>query len=105
MPRLYSWLGPRTCCTAEAAGATAVYAPGLITLDQVKAVVSSVGIPVNVLVGLPGQTFSLGDLGELGVRRVSVGSGFERVANAALKRCATGLLDTAAPLGPLFSTG
>lgn len=87
----------------EAAGAGAVYAPGLRTLDQVRSVVSSVGIPVNVLVGMGGQEFSLDDLGEVGVRRVSVGSGFERVANRALRSCATALLDTTAPLGPLFS--
>ena len=88
----------------EAAGATAVYAPGLTTIEQVSAVVSSVGIPVNVLIGMPGQMFSLNDLGEVGVRRVSVGSGFERVANAALRRAAEQLLDTSAPLGPMFAT-
>ena len=88
----------------EAAGASAVYAPGLTTMEQVSAVVSSVGIPVNVLIGMPGQMFSLDDLGEAGVRRVSVGSGFERVANAALRRTAEQLLDTSAPLGPMFST-
>lgn len=87
----------------EAVGASALYAPGLRTLEQVNAVVSSVGAPVNVLVGLPGQEFSLDDLGEAGVRRVSVGSGFERVANAALKNCAKQLLDTAAPLGEMFA--
>ncbi len=86
----------------QEAGASAVYAPGLTTIDQVSAVVSSVDIPVNVLVGIPGQSFSLDDLGEAGVRRVSVGSGFERVANAALRRCAEQLLDTSAPLGPMF---
>ncbi len=87
----------------QEAGASAVYAPGLTTIDQVSAVVSSVDIPVNVLVGMPGQSFSLDDLGEAGVRRVSVGSGFERVANAALRRCAEQLLDTSAPLGPMFA--
>lgn len=87
----------------EAAGASAVYAPGLTTIDQVTAIVTSVGIPVNVLVGMPGQTFSLDDLGAAGVRRVSVGSGFERVANAALRRTAEQLLDTSAPLGPMFN--
>ena len=87
----------------EAAGATAVYAPGFTTLEQVSAVVSSVGIPVNVLIGIPGQMFSLDDLAQAGVRRVSVGSGFERVANAALRRAAEQLLDTSAPLGPMFS--
>lgn len=88
----------------EAVGASALYAPGLRTLDHVRAVVSSVGVPVNVLIGLPGQQFSLDDLGEAGVRRVSVGSGFERVANAALKKCAERLLDTAAPLGEMFAS-
>ena len=87
----------------ESAGATALYAPGLTTIDQVRSVTSSVGVPLNVLIGLPGQEFSLDDLGEAGVRRVSVGSGFERVANAALRRCAEQLLDTAAPLGAMFS--
>lgn len=86
----------------QSVGATAVYAPGLTTLDQVKAVVSSLDIPVNVLVGLPGQAFSLDDLGEAGVRRVSIGSGFERVAQRALRSVASSLLDTSQPLGPLF---
>lgn len=85
------------------AGATAVYAPGLIALDDIRAVVESVGVPVNVLVGLPGQTFGLDELAEVGVRRVSVGSGFERVANAALQRCAAGLLE-GRPLAELFGT-
>ena len=84
-----------------AAGASAVYAPGLITLDQIRAVVESVEVPVNVLVGLPGQQFALDDLAEIGVRRVSVGSGFERVANAALRSCAEGLLG-GRPLSELF---
>lgn len=87
----------------EAVGATAVYAPGLITIDEVRSVVSSIGVPLNVLAGMPGQQFSLADLQQAGVRRVSVGSGFERVANAALRRCAEGLLDHDAPLGPLFN--
>jgi 2-methylisocitrate lyase-like PEP mutase family enzyme len=87
----------------EAAGATAVYAPGLRTLDEVRAVVGEVGVPVNVLVGLPGQDFSLDDLADAGVRRVSVGSGFERVANRALRACAEQLLDTSAPVGPMFA--
>lgn len=88
----------------ETAGASAAYAPGLVTLDQVRAVVDSVGVPVNVLVGLGGQDFSLNDLAALGVRRVSVGSGFERMANAAFARCAQNLLDVDAPLGPMFAT-
>jgi len=75
------------------AGATAVYAPGLVRLDDIRAVVDAVGVPVNVLVGLPGQRFGLEDLAEVGVRRVSVGSGFEKVANSALERAAAALLE------------
>lgn len=87
----------------EAAGADAVYAPGLRTIEDVSSVVSSVGVPVNVLIGLPGQTFSLDDLQQAGVRRVSVGSGFERVAHAALRSCAEQLLNHTVPVGPLFA--
>jgi len=88
----------------ETAGASAVYAPGLRTLDEVRRVVDSVGIPVNVLIGLPGQDFTLDELNEAGVRRVSVGSGFERVANRALMQCAEQLLGGSTPVGPLFSS-
>ncbi|MGI9601144.1 MAG: isocitrate lyase/PEP mutase family protein [Acidimicrobiales bacterium] len=77
----------------EAAGADAVYAPGLGTIDQVKRVVESVGVPVNVLIGL-GQDWTLDDLAEVGVRRVSVGSGFSRAAFAAVYDAARQILDT-----------
>lgn len=86
----------------EAAGADAVYAPGLTELDQVRAVVDSVDVPVNVLIGMPTVRFTLDDLRSLGVRRASVGSGFERVANRALRECAEALFDGATPLGSLF---
>jgi 2-methylisocitrate lyase-like PEP mutase family enzyme len=54
------------------AGADVVYAPGLSDLDQIAAVVKSVGVPVNVL-ALPNGP-SLAELASVGVRRVSTGS-------------------------------
>lgn len=87
----------------EAAGAGAVYAPGLTTIDEIRAIVESVGVPVNVLVGLAGQSFTLDDLREIGVRRVSVGSGFERAATQAVRNLGESLLSTNTPLGPLFN--
>jgi 2-methylisocitrate lyase-like PEP mutase family enzyme len=54
------------------AGADVVYAPGLADLDQIAAVVKSVGVPVNVL-ALPNGP-SLAELASVGVRRVSTGS-------------------------------
>lgn len=78
----------------EAAGAQTLYAPGLISLDDIGQVVASVNAPLNVLVGLKGQNWSLAALADTGVRRVSVGSGLEVVANRALRNAAERLRDT-----------
>ena len=56
----------------ETAGADAVYAPGLTDPADIRAVVTAVGVPVNVL-ALP-DTPPVAELGERGVRRVSTGS-------------------------------
>jgi 2-methylisocitrate lyase-like PEP mutase family enzyme len=53
------------------AGADVLYAPGLATLDQVRAVVEAVEVPVNVL-ALPNGP-SIEELDSVGVRRVSTG--------------------------------
>jgi len=61
------------------AGADCLYAPGLRTLDDIKAVVSAVAPkPVNVLVGSDFTTVSA--LAQLGVRRISVGGALARAA-------------------------
>ena len=65
------------------AGADVLYAPGLRTEEQIRAVVRAVNRPVNVLVGLSDMTLTLDDLSRIGVRRVSVGSGLARVAYSA----------------------
>ena len=63
------------------AGADVLYAPGLVRPDQIARVVAEVGRPVNVLLmpAAPG----LGELAELGVRRVSTGGGLANVAYGA----------------------
>jgi 2-methylisocitrate lyase-like PEP mutase family enzyme len=70
------------------AGANVLYAPGLTSREEIKAVVQSVDRPVNVIMGLPGVHLSVSDLSELGVRRISVGSSFARAALAGLLRAA-----------------
>lgn len=75
----------------ERAGADVVYAPGLRTIEDVRRVVESVGVPVNVLL-----TPNLPDVAELasaGVARISVGGLFHRVTLAALHDAARELLD------------
>ena len=72
----------------EAAGADCLYAPGLRTVEQIRAVCRAVSKPVNVL--------RLGDLTvpeifEAGAQRVSVGGALTWVARDALVAAATAL--------------
>jgi 2-methylisocitrate lyase-like PEP mutase family enzyme len=62
------------------AGADVLFAPGLADLEQVRQVVASVDRPLNVLPGLGGPTVA--ELGEAGVRRISVGGSFAFAALA-----------------------
>jgi 2-methylisocitrate lyase-like PEP mutase family enzyme len=75
----------------QGAGADLLFAPGLKTIDDVRAVVSSVDRPVSVLVG-PGRPL-VEELATAGVARVSVGGSFAFVAYAALVRSAQELKD------------
>jgi 2-methylisocitrate lyase-like PEP mutase family enzyme len=75
----------------EAAGADVLYAPGLATVDEIRAVCSAVSRPVNVL-GFPG--FTIGEIFEAGAQRVSVGGGLTWVAVVAMADAVTALLET-----------
>ena len=77
------------------AGAEVVYAPGLTAEADIARVVAEVGGPVNVL-ALPG-TPSIERLAELGVRRISTGSGLHHVAYQALSKAASALTPQVVP--------
>ncbi len=64
----------------QEAGADVLYAPVLSSADDIRAVVTSLDRPVNVLAGCGGVTGSLDELAALGVRRVSVGNWFHSAA-------------------------
>lgn len=69
------------------AGADVLYAPGLRTTEEIRAVVQAVAPkPVNVLMGMPGVGLSVNQLQDLGVRRISVGSSLARAAYGAFFR-------------------
>lgn len=70
----------------QQAGAHVVYAPGVTSPDDIRAVVSSVDVPVNVL-ALPGCP-PVAELAELGVARISVGGAFAFAAFGALVEAA-----------------
>src|SRR6201996_3605121 len=72
-----------------AAGADVLFAPGLTTREEITAVVRAVAPkPVNVLMGLSKGSFTLDELADLGVRRVSLGSSLARAAYGAFFRAA-----------------
>ena len=75
----------------EAAGAAVVYAPGLVTIDDIRRVVDSVGVPVNVLALPHGPT--VGELSDAGVKRVSIGGTLARAAFGFVAEAARELLD------------
>ena len=75
----------------EAAGADAVYAPGVKQEAEVRAIVEAVKVPVNVLGGLGGVSNDIAALERLGVKRVSIGSGLAKVALGAFLKSADAL--------------
>jgi 2-methylisocitrate lyase-like PEP mutase family enzyme len=58
------------------AGATGLFVPGLRDAAEIRAVAAEAGLPLNVMAwpGLPAAT----ELGQLGVRRLSAGSGISQ---------------------------
>ena len=72
-----------------AAGADCLYAPGVSTPDEITQIVKTVAPkPVNVLVSGFNHQLSVSQLGDLGVRRISVGSGLALAAWGAFLRAA-----------------
>jgi 2-methylisocitrate lyase-like PEP mutase family enzyme len=72
----------------QAAGADVLYAPGIVSKDDIATIVKSVDRPVNVVMGLQGVQLSLAELSAIGVKRVSVGSALSRAALGAFLRAA-----------------
>jgi 2-methylisocitrate lyase-like PEP mutase family enzyme len=72
----------------EAAGADALFAPGLTRAEDIRTVCASVRKPVNDVIGLRGASFSVAELAALGVRRISVGSALSRAALGGFVRAA-----------------
>jgi 2-methylisocitrate lyase-like PEP mutase family enzyme len=74
----------------QKAGANVLYAPGLASRDEIAAVLSSLDRPLNVLAG---AGLTLAELSEIGVKRISVGSGLARAAFGAFLRAAQEMRD------------
>ena len=77
----------------QEAGADVLYAPCITSREEITAIVSSVDRPVNFLMGTQPHRYSLAELAEMGVKRVSVGSALSTVALGAFLRGAREMKD------------
>jgi methylisocitrate lyase len=77
------------------AGADCLYAPGVEKPDEIAQIVKAIAPkPVNVLVSGFNRELTLSQLADLGVRRISVGSGLAAVAWGAFIRAARSIATT-----------
>ncbi len=72
----------------EKAGADVLYAPGLPNIDAITEVCQSVSAPVNVVMGLTGTSYTVAELKEAGVKRISTGGSLARAGMGAVLRAA-----------------
>ena len=77
----------------ERVGADVLYAPGVRDLAAIRAVVSAVGKPVNVVMSAADPDLTAAQLAEAGVKRISVGGALSRLALAAFLRGAREMAD------------
>lgn len=77
----------------EAAGADVLYAPGLPDESALRRACSSVAKPVNYVAGFGPARFTLAQLKDFGVRRVSIGTSFCRAGLSAVVRAAREVLE------------
>lgn len=80
----------------EAAGADVLYAPGLPDLDAIRTVCSEVSKPVNVVMGLRPPFYTVQELSEAGVARISVGGSLARLAYGAVQQAMRAVLQDGA---------
>ena len=72
----------------EQAGADVLFAPALPDLAAVRAVCAALHKPVNFMVGMKGRSFSVAELREAGVRRISLATSLYRAAMAGMLQAA-----------------
>ena len=68
----------------ERAGADVLFAPGLPDLAAIRAVCAAVTKPVNFMVAIPKKSFTVRELTEAGVKRISLAQSLYRAAMSGL---------------------
>lgn len=78
----------------EAAGADVLMAPGLPDLAAVRTVCAALSKPFNFMAGIKGKSFSVPELAEAGVKRVSLATSLYRAAMTGLLNAAREVKET-----------
>jgi 2-methylisocitrate lyase-like PEP mutase family enzyme len=78
----------------EAAGADVLFAPGLPDLESVRTLCKAVSKPVNFMIGIKGRSFSVAELEDAGVRRISLGGSLYRAAMVGFMNAAKEIKDS-----------
>jgi 2-methylisocitrate lyase-like PEP mutase family enzyme len=95
--------GIRRLQAFEAAGADLLYIPVPPGKAELQQVLASVSKPVNALAAGPLKAFTVADLAEMGVRRISTGSQIARLTHAAIRDSVTAMLGQGS-FAPLMGT-
>jgi 2-methylisocitrate lyase-like PEP mutase family enzyme len=76
-----------------AAGADCIFIPGLKTLDVIASTAAAVDAPLSIGIGTGGSNYTVAELGDAGVRRISTGGAVPRAIYSAIDRIGNQLLD------------
>ncbi len=77
----------------ERAGADVLFAPGLPDLNAIRTVCSALTRPFNFMVGIKGKSFTVADLADAGVKRISLAGSLYRAAMSGLLDAASEVKD------------
>lgn len=77
----------------EEAGVDGLYAPGVQSIADLKAIVDATSIPVNALAIAPFQSVPLAELAKTGIARVSLGAALARATQRTLHDAAKAMLE------------
>jgi 2-methylisocitrate lyase-like PEP mutase family enzyme len=78
----------------EKVGADVLFAPALPDMASVALVCSALSKPVNFMAGLPGKSFPVSQLAEVGVKRISLAAALYRTSMTAMFRAAREVQET-----------
>ena len=70
------------------AGADCLFVPGVTTLEEIKTLVKEIDGPLSVVMGLGGTKFTVKQLSDIGVRRISIGGSLARATFHLIKTAA-----------------